>query len=50
MAIDIDCAPWGTCLVVYEKDNTILGKIIQLNLFGDGFEVGDTQHWSAVIP
>jgi len=50
MPIDIDCAPWGTCLVVYEKDNNIFGKIIRLNLFGDGFEVGDTQYWSNAVP
>jgi len=50
MPIDIDCAPWGTCLVVYENDNDIFGKIIRLSVFGDNFEVGDTRHWSVVVP
>ena len=48
--IDIDCAPWGTCLVVYENDDNIFGKIIRLSVFGDDFEVGDTRHWSLIVP
>ena len=48
--VDIDCAPWGTCLIVYQSDTDIVGKIIRLNLFGDDFEVGDTRHWSGVLP
>lgn len=48
--VDIACAPWGTCLIVYQSDGNIEGKVIRLNLFGDDFEVGDTRNWSGVIP
>ena len=50
LQVDIDCAPWGTCLIVYQSDTDIVGKIIRLNLFGDDFESGDTRHWSRVLP
>jgi len=48
--VDIDCAPWGTCLIVYQSGTDVVGKIIQLHVFGDDFEVGDTRHWSWVTP
>lgn len=47
---DIACAPWGTCLVVYESDNDIVARLIQLHIFGDPFELGNTSAWSAVVP
>jgi hypothetical protein len=47
---DIACAPWGTCLVVWESDNDIVGRLMQLHIFGDPFESGTTSAWSAVVP
>jgi hypothetical protein len=48
---DIACAPWGTCLVVYNKDDDIAGRILRLDIFGDGFDdTGDPSRWSTVIP
>ena len=50
MLVDIDCAPWGTCLVVYQSDSDIVGRIIRLNVFGDNFETGDTRYWTTTTP
>jgi len=47
---DIACAPWGTCLVVYESDEDILARLIEMHVFGDHFESGTTSAWSAVAP
>jgi hypothetical protein len=47
---DIACAPWGTCLVVYESDKDIVARLIQMHVFGDHFESGTTSAWSAVAP
>jgi hypothetical protein len=47
---DIACAPWGTCLVVYESDQDIVARLIQLHIFGDPFESGTTSAWSGVAP
>lgn len=46
--VDIACAPWGTCLVVYQHfsgSHNIVGRMIQLHIFGDGFESGNTSAW-----
>lgn len=48
--VDIACAPWGTCLVVYQSDNDIAGRIINFNIFGDGFETGDSRYWTSTAP
>jgi hypothetical protein len=46
----IACTPWGTCLVVYQGDMDILGRMLRFNIFDDGFEVGSTAQWSAGLP
>jgi hypothetical protein len=49
--IDIACAPWGTCLVVYFSDFDIAGRIVRLDVFADGYdETGDTGRWSITVP
>ncbi len=49
--VDIACAPWGTCLVVYQSDGDIFGRIIRYGIFGDGFdETGNTSRWSLTWP
>jgi hypothetical protein len=38
-------------LVVYNKDDDIAGRILRLDIFGDGFDdTGDPSRWSTVIP
>jgi len=48
--VDIACAPWGTCLVVYGKGLDIAGRMVHLGVFGDGFESGNSSAWSVKIP
>ena len=48
--VDIACAPWGICLVVYGKDSDIAGRIVRMGVFADGFEFGDTSAWPVAIP
>lgn len=44
--VDIDCSPWGICLVVYQKDKDVVGRIVRLQVSGDDFESGDLSAWS----
>ena len=48
--VAIACAPWGTCLVAHQSNGNIVGHLITLGIFGDGFETGDPGFWSAVSP
>jgi len=47
--VDIACAPWGTCLVVYQRDQNIVGRTLRLRIFTDGFEIGHAGEWSEVV-
>ena len=48
--VAIACAPWGTCLVAHQSDTNIVGHLITLGIFGDGFETGDPGFWSTIVP
>lgn len=47
--VDIACAAWGTCLIVYQRDENIVGRTLRLRVFSDGFETGDPGAWSNVL-
>ncbi len=48
--VALACAPWGTCLVAHGSGNDIVAHMVFLNIFGDGFESGDTGRWSLASP
>jgi len=48
--VAIACAPWGTCLVAHQSGANIVGHLITLGIFGDGFETGDPGFWSTIVP
>ncbi len=48
--VAVACAPWGTCLVAHYRDANIVAHMVQLHIFGNGFESGDTSAWSTSIP
>jgi len=47
--VDIACAPWGDCLVIYQSDQNIVGRTLHLRIFADGFETGDIGEWSNAV-
>lgn len=54
----VACAPSGRCLVAYsdpwnagvDLDTDIWGRFVDIPLFADGFEEGNTGVWSLVVP
>ncbi len=48
--VALACAPWGTCLVAYQNDANVVGRVLRFNLFGDGFESGDFAAWPVHLP
>ena len=47
--VAIACSPQGTCLVVYQSDDNIVGRLVHLLIFRDGFDSGGSSAWDATI-
>lgn len=46
--VDVACSPSGDCLVVYQRDENIIGRTLHLRIFSDGFESGNAGAW--IVP